>query len=174
MTHQTRTAVVEVEIAAPFEAVWRALRDPAEIRRWHGWDYDGLDEEIDAIYLSGADADQSAGTIDLRGADTRIAVEERDGRTAVSVLKGSDPLSEDDSRGLTPFDEIDEGWITFVNQLRFALERHPGRERRTEHLQAEVLWSTGNQIGLRVEEWDGAMVVVHRTGRVIVSNYEGG
>jgi hypothetical protein len=95
-------------------------------------------------------------------------VEGGDGRTAVSVTRGGEPAAGGS------FDEIDEGWITFVNQLRFALERHPGRERRTEHLQAEVLWSTGNQIGLRVEEWAGAMVVVHRTGRVIVSNYEGG
>lgn len=30
--------IVEVTVAAPPDAVWRALRDPAEIRRWHGWE----------------------------------------------------------------------------------------------------------------------------------------
>ena len=42
--------VAEVVIAAPADAVWRALREPAEIRRWFGWDYDGLDAEIEFIF----------------------------------------------------------------------------------------------------------------------------
>ena len=28
---------IEVTVAAPVEEVWRALRDPAQLRRWHGW-----------------------------------------------------------------------------------------------------------------------------------------
>ena len=32
------------------------------------------------------------------------------------------------------YDEIREGWASFVTQLRFALERHPGEERRTLQL----------------------------------------
>jgi hypothetical protein len=31
------------------------------------------------------------------------------------------------------FDEVDEGWITFAGQLRFAIERQPGEERGTLH-----------------------------------------
>jgi uncharacterized protein YndB with AHSA1/START domain len=49
-----RAVAVETTIGAPFAAVWKALRDPAEIRRWHGWEYDeggGLDAEISVIYL---------------------------------------------------------------------------------------------------------------------------
>jgi uncharacterized protein YndB with AHSA1/START domain len=166
MTEQISTLVAEVTVAASFETVWRALRDPAEIRRWHGWEYEGLDEEIDQIYLSGADASEPDGTVDLRGADTRIVVEERDGATAVRVTRGGDAAP--------GFDEIDEGWITFLNQLRFALERHPGEDRRTTHVKGEVVWQNENQVGVRVGEWNDALLVVHRTGRVIVSTYPGG
>jgi uncharacterized protein YndB with AHSA1/START domain len=52
--------IAEVEVAAPADAVWRALREPAEIRRWFGWDYEGLDEEIRQIFVDGAKADDGA------------------------------------------------------------------------------------------------------------------
>jgi hypothetical protein len=47
-----KAIAVETTISAPFETVWNALRDPVEIRRWHGWEYDGeaLADEIDVIY----------------------------------------------------------------------------------------------------------------------------
>ena len=44
----------EVLVLAPVERVWRALRDPAEIRLWHGWDEPGLDAEIQFIYADHA------------------------------------------------------------------------------------------------------------------------
>jgi uncharacterized protein YndB with AHSA1/START domain len=53
--------LIEVTMAAPVDAVWRALRDPAEIRRWFGWDYDGLDEEIRLILEEGAEASSRTG-----------------------------------------------------------------------------------------------------------------
>jgi hypothetical protein len=34
------------------------------------------------------------------------------------------------------YGDIEEGWITFLNQLRHRLERHPGARRRTIFLQA--------------------------------------
>ena len=43
--------LIEVVVAAPIEIVREALRDPAEIRRWFGWDYAGLDEEIALIFV---------------------------------------------------------------------------------------------------------------------------
>jgi uncharacterized protein YndB with AHSA1/START domain len=179
MAHETRALIVEVTIAAPFATVWRALRDPAEIRRWHGWEYDGLDEEIEAIYASGASASEEDGTIDLSDVGTRFAVERQEDGTLVRVTKAA---PRDDG-----FDEIDEGWITFFNQLRFALERHPGEERRTLHINgtvhepltparlglegAEVFHRTPHQVGLTVEGWNDALLVVYRGGRVIVSTY---
>ena len=37
--------VVDVTIAAPIERVWQALRDPALVAQWFGWDYDKLVDE---------------------------------------------------------------------------------------------------------------------------------
>jgi hypothetical protein len=174
MTHEPRTLIVETTVAAPFETVWRALREPAEIRRWHGWEYDGLEDEIEAIYVAGADASDEDGTIDLPEVDTRFALERRGDHTAVTVTRAA--RADDDS-----FDEIDEGWITFFNQLRFYLERHPGEDRRTLHFRGtaapdpapwgEVLYGTANQVGVSVDAWNDAMLVVHGGGRVIVSTY---
>jgi hypothetical protein len=175
MAHETRTLIVETAIAAPFETVWRALREPAEIRRWHGWEYDGLDEEIEAIYVSGATASEEDGTIDLLEVGTRFGVEREGNRTIVRVTKAA-PAADG-------FDEIDEGWITFFNQLRFYLEHHPGEERRTLHfpeapdhgvldaLAGEELYRTPHQVGLSVDAWNDAMLVVYGRGRVIVSTY---
>jgi hypothetical protein len=126
MPDPTRTPVVETAIAAPFEVVWRALRDPIEIRRWHGWDYDGLDDEIKMIYLDAA-ASEEAGTIEFEGTSDRFEVDVRGDRTVVRVTREA-------PGGEGVYDEIEEGWITFVTQLRFALEHHRGRDRHTLHL----------------------------------------
>ena len=37
---------IEVTLPRPIAEVWPAFRDPALIRRWHGWDDDDLDAEI--------------------------------------------------------------------------------------------------------------------------------
>ena len=42
--------IVEILVAAPIDVVWRALREPAEIKRWFGWDYPQLAEEIAVIF----------------------------------------------------------------------------------------------------------------------------
>ena len=34
--------LVEVTVPAPADAVWAALRDPAKIKDWFGWETDGL------------------------------------------------------------------------------------------------------------------------------------
>lgn len=42
--------LVEILVAAPIDVVWRALREPSEIRRWFGWDYPGLADEVETIF----------------------------------------------------------------------------------------------------------------------------
>jgi uncharacterized protein YndB with AHSA1/START domain len=152
--------ICEVVIAAPADAVWRALREPSEIRRWFGWDYDGLDEEIEYIFQSQAKADDAARLLDF-GEGGAIALEDRGDATAVRVTRAV----------ADGYDEVNEGWITFVQQLRFYLERHRGRERRTVHIATggDEWFSSEHQAG-QVRE-DGSLVI-RTPSRVILSRYD--
>ena len=64
--HPSRV-VVDVTIAAPIERVWQALRDPALLAQWFGWDYDKLAEEIDVIFLAGGVEVEPGRRLDLGG-----------------------------------------------------------------------------------------------------------
>ena len=101
------------------------MRDPAEIRRWFGWDYEGLEEEIEFIFFQASKADDDAHVID-GGPGGMIALEDAgrpDGR-ARHARGGRDGV----------YDEVNEGWLTFIQQLRFYLERHPGRTAAPQHV----------------------------------------
>lgn len=156
--------IVEVVIEAPVETVWRALRDRDEIRRWFGWETDELDEEIEFIFFQASKADDDAHVLD-GGPSGAIALEDRGGRTVVRVTRAAPTGSWD---GV--YDEVNEGWLTFFQQLRFYIERHPGQERRTLHVPGggEEWFRTENQVG-EVRD-DGALVIRTRE-RVIVSEY---
>jgi hypothetical protein len=157
--------IVEVVIAAPVETVWRALRDPAEIRNWFGWDYEGLEEEIRFIFLEASKADDDARVLD-GGSEGVIALEDRGGETVVRVTRAAPAGSWE---GV--YDEVNEGWLTFFQQLRFYLERHPGRERRTVQIETggEEWFRTEKQLGVVRE--DGSLVI-RTPERVIVSEYD--
>lgn len=122
--------IIEVTVAAPVEAVWDALRDPKKIRHWHGWDFEengGLDGEIDLIYQQNFVADEATHTLNVQGGDV-FELEAHEGGTRIRLTRaphGADPNWEQ------YYDDITEGWITFLHQLRFRLERQPDRDRRT-------------------------------------------
>lgn len=123
--------VIEVTIAAGADEVWRALRDPDLIRRWHGWQFDGLDDEVRLIYFDHATADPDRYTLVLDLND-RFTLHPVDGGTVVRVTRapiGSNPEWD------AYYDDITEGWTTFLRHLRFGLERHALAERRTILLQ---------------------------------------
>jgi len=122
----------EVTVATPVQTVWRALRDREEIRRWHGWEYDGIEAEIDEIYIDAKQADDQAHTLDT-GAGV-FELEPRADSTVVRVTRAR-PEGE---RWAGVLDGIDQGWITFVQQLRLALERHAGEDRRTAYMSGEA------------------------------------
>jgi hypothetical protein len=190
---------VETTIAAPFAAVWNALRDPDEIRRWHGWEYEaggGLDAEIDVIYHQGVTADEAAGTLTL-GDGSRFELEDRGRETLVRITMPEPGRSWDEY-----YDDIREGWASFIHQLRFALEQHPGEERCTLHLDGpgelgldagaagtpyagttawgeplagRVLFRTAHQVGLTVDAYGPGLAIVHAKpdgrGMAIVTAY---
>jgi hypothetical protein len=119
--------VIEVTIAAPPDQVWRALREPDLIRRWHGWQFDGLDDEVRLIYFDHATADPDRYTL-LLGDGDRFTLHPVDGGTIVRITRapiGSNPEWD------AYYDDINEGWTTFLRHLRFGLERHALAERRT-------------------------------------------
>jgi hypothetical protein len=191
-----RAIAVETTIDAPFDAVWEALRDPVAIRRWHGWEYDGLADEIDEIYFQSTRADAAAGMLEM--ADGSGFELERDGeRTVVRVMMQAADWER-------TYDDIREGWTSFVLQLRFALERHPGEDRRTlqlsgapaelgvaldgapgeryeaetawgERWSGEVLFRNEHQVVLTVDGYGPGLVIVHTKpdgdGMAIVTTY---
>lgn len=118
--------LVEVMVPAPADAVWRALRDPGQIRQWFGWDADSLAEEIEFIFVTHAAADETRRVVDFVGVPDRYEIEDRGDSSLVRVVR-SLPAGETTE----VFDGMIEGWISFTWQLAFAFARHPGQTRRT-------------------------------------------
>jgi uncharacterized protein YndB with AHSA1/START domain len=184
--------VAEIEIAAPPEDVWRALREPEEIRRWFGWEYDGLAEEVELIFVTGASVADEGRVLRYEGEDA-IELEPQGDGTMLRVRRA----------GGAPGDEIDQGWLTFAQQLRLMLERHRGEPRRTlrlsgrrrggdapsplealgladaasrgagerydavtavgEPLSGEVWFSAGHVVGLTVDAYGDGLVIIAAT-----------
>lgn len=116
--------VVDVTIAAPIDAVWQALRDPALIAQWFGWDYDQLAAEIDLFFVSG-DVEVEPGRRLAMGGDV-FELEAAGSATRVRLVRADAPAS-DTWDGV--YDDVDEGWTTFVAQLAFWLEAQAGAGR---------------------------------------------
>jgi hypothetical protein len=177
---------IVVTIAAPVETVWAALRDKEKIRHWHGWEYEGtqggLEEEIDLIYFTGTTEE---GTTLTLGHGDRFEVEPVEGGSRVTLTRaprGADPEWE------AYYDDVTEGWITFLHQLRFAVERHPAEPRRTlffsgtgpvspiaelgldhhraeldlvgQRVEAETWYTSDHQLGLTVDAWGNGLLVL--------------
>jgi uncharacterized protein YndB with AHSA1/START domain len=173
MTDQRRLKpyAVEFDLPAGRDEVWDAVTQPGVLRQWFGWDYDGLDAEIQQIFVDQATllAPERMGWADgsyleVVGGDDRAVVR--------AVREGPVPDNPD------AYDAIEEAWRTFLVQLRFLFERRPEGVRRTIYLTGET---TGRQaLSLAETEWqpvgrrvswtvdaDGFLVVV--SGRVPLS-----
>lgn len=122
---------LELTVSAPLDVVWRALRDPVQIRRWFGWDYDALEAEIEQIFVTGAEADDAAHSLDLGGDLIELSARDED----TTILRVARPAPAGARGWDDGYDEISQGWLAFFEQLRFALERHPDQERRTIRLE---------------------------------------
>jgi hypothetical protein len=193
--------LIDVTIAAPRSDVWQALRDPTIIAQWFGWDYESLPEEIEFIFGKGpTSADEASGMLQFgawEGSSDRFELTDvADGKTRLRVVRAS-PAWADGWEKI--YEETIEGWIGFVEQLRFLLERHPGGARRTLRLSGKAderhrlptdalgidglrdakngshyvadlptgerisghVWHTArHQVGLAVEQWNDALLIV--------------
>ncbi len=128
-----RQVVVDITIAAPIESVWEALRDPKLIATWFGWDAPSLEEEIKFIFLDHATPDLGKRVVQFgewEGSSDAIELTQEGGGTRLRLMRaGGAPLDWD---GV--YEDIREGWVNFFQQLRLALELHPGEARRTIYL----------------------------------------
>lgn len=119
--------LVEVTVSASADDVWRALRDPAAIREWFGWDTDTLGDEIDFIFVQRAQADDDARVLSFKLGD-RFEVVDRGATCVVRVVR---PAPTADTDWDDVFEDMIQGWIAFAQQLAFAMSRHAGEHRRT-------------------------------------------
>jgi uncharacterized protein YndB with AHSA1/START domain len=120
--------IAELTLPAEPDAAWRHLREPELIRRWFGWDYDGLGHEIDVIFLQEASVDDRGRALawdDGIQEGDRFELTDLGVETGLRVTRGAPEEG---------YDEIAEGWITFAHQLRFALAHPEAGDRRTVHL----------------------------------------
>ena len=183
--------IVEIAIAAPVETVWAMLRDPEQIANWFGWDAETLADEIKYIFFDHSVTDEAKRTITSgefpAGIVDRIEVHATDSGAVVRVVRsGAAP----EGGWEAVYDDIIEGWITFFQQLRFLVERHPGGKRRTIFLSGErqapgplpvetlglggtsgltlpvgdttgEAWHRGrHQVGVTVPDWGDGLLVV--------------
>jgi hypothetical protein len=127
---------VEVVIRTPRIEVWRALTEPDQVRRWFGWDYAGLDEEIELMFVANAKHEAPDRILMFEGEDESAIEVEADG--AHTIVRAVYPASLDDVELDDAYDQVEEGWRGFLLQLRDYLERHPGKRRRTIRLTSEA------------------------------------
>ncbi|TWP52018.1 SRPBCC domain-containing protein [Lentzea tibetensis] len=161
----SETPRIEVTVAAPVEDVWDAMRNKEKIRHWHGWEDPTLEQEIDVIYFSDFSEDGHTLTLNGGGGGTFELTPDGDG-TRLTMTRAP--------RGVSPewdayYDDITEGWTTFLHQLKFALERHPGEKRRTLFhmgqglvpftVPGETFFKSANQHGVVVPEWGDGLLI---------------
>ncbi|MDB5541060.1 MAG: hypothetical protein JWQ89_2787 [Devosia sp.] len=138
MAEQQKQVVLEMTIAAPVETVWQALRQPDQMLNWFGWDADTLRDEIQVIFFDHARADEASKVLafgEYEGIADRIELAAAPGGTALRVMRGGPAVGGDWS---ALYEDTWEGWITFFEQMRLLIERHPGEKRRTLFLSAQL------------------------------------
>jgi len=119
--------LVEILVAAPVDTVWKALKEPAEVCKWFGWDYPSLVSDIDMMW-GNIKVDEKRRALYDDNQPDRFEVEPFGDQTIVRVIRSA-PATDSSWHGI--YDDVFEGWTTFMQQLKFALERHAGEKRAT-------------------------------------------
>ena len=127
---QPDRVLVEILVAAPIETVWKAVKDPVEAQRWFGWDYPNLAADLVEMWKD-AHTDEARRVIWSDNMPDRFTFEALGSHTVVRIVRSA-PAADVSWSGI--YDDTLEGWLTFMQQLKFALERHQGENRRTLYL----------------------------------------
>lgn len=120
-------ALIEVTVAAPADEVWRSVRDKQRIAEWFGWTTETLDAEIEHIFIKRAVADDAARTLTF-GLGDKIEIEPRGDSCVLRIVRPA-PTADHDWDDI--FEDMTQGWIAFLLQLRFGIEHHASDKRRT-------------------------------------------
>jgi hypothetical protein len=123
---------VEWELPVGRDEVWAAVTQPEVLRQWFGWDYDGLGDEIQHIFVNEAvlRSPERMGWAD----GSYLEVTGDDGAAWVRAVRDGDSGAPD------RFDAIEEGWRAFLVQLRHLLVERPRGERRTLYMTGASTW----------------------------------
>jgi len=128
---EPRSVIVEVAVSASADEAWSALRDPARLAEWFGWDADTLAAEIQYIFFDHATADDAARVLTFKDMPDRFEVEARGDGAVIRLVRAGSARTEADWGGV--YDDMITGWITFIQQLAFKLNHGKGA-RRTLYL----------------------------------------
>lgn len=116
---------LSVHINADARQIWLMLREPARIAQWHGWEHPGLETEIIRIYFTDVVEHPEHRRLRTGTGDEFELTPDTDG-TWVRLHRAGDSRTSSGNDA-----EETEEWASSLQQLRFALERHPNVERRT-------------------------------------------
>lgn len=149
----TRAILIETEIAAPAEAVWRALTEAEQLASWFATDVQvepGVGGRI-MVSWGGSSAYGSRIQVWEPGRHLRLIDQDADPAAGIPVPVAQDYHIEAKGGGTTVlrfvhsgfskdaqwdemFDTMSSGWRYFFFNLKFLLERHGGRRR-------EMIWT---------------------------------
>jgi hypothetical protein len=162
---------------APPATVWQHLREPELLRRWFGWHGPEFEDEIAGL-SGGFSAVEREGRAVAIG-DHRMVLQEVDPGTELRVSR----VGESDKHGI----EIDEGWVTFLEQLRYVMTVQPAGARHTLMVPGapatDIPWeheewaSSTHQRTVLVPAWGQVQVATVRPAaggpatRVVVNGY---
>lgn len=137
---ESEAMLLDVRISAPIEEVWLAFREPALIRQWHGWEYPGLDEEIEFIYQQGTVEQELSRTLLIGAHAFSLIPSEDQTETLIRMTRRqAGTIPTDAGIDLEAFrDEIEAGWLSFLQQLRFYFAFHRGETRSTIYFSGDA------------------------------------
>ncbi|AFM14153.1 hypothetical protein Turpa_3516 [Turneriella parva DSM 21527] len=127
---EKNTPQLTITINAVIDAVWHALRHKEKLMQWHGWATPSLEDEINTIYFTDVKEetdDVQKYKLVVNGGDTFILKSDQDATNLTLVRAGLSGNIEWDAY----YGNITEGWVSFIEQLRFLLEHSPKIPRKT-------------------------------------------